>query len=351
MGGCPNAPPASRRQIIAFDPAALDAPSVSEFRREVGISRPSFDNLRERYAAEGNAALNPRSRAPKTPARVFERDTVEVVLQIRRRLTGKGRDADRNRCGMPASMMGCFPRQAAVGVNDRADPGRCGGGDANPRKRPRKSFIRFQRAAAMPNVAARRVHVHAVHRGSPAGHGVSAGGRLDPLRRGYLRVFPPGNGDDAVAVVSAAIAAMGCRRNCSPTTVSRSTRRGAAVSPRCSGSWPIRAAWGSPGRCAAPPRWARTNAPIRPFTLPRRPHAGHPRARQRTVDRVPRVLQLPPTSSRAARRDDPHPGVGRLRTPALERGPDPHADLHARAIAHKAQAEADKAASAAEIPR
>ncbi len=61
-------PPAIRRQIIAFDPAAPDAPSVSEFCRAVGISRPSFYNLRERYAAEGNAALNPRSRAPKTPA-------------------------------------------------------------------------------------------------------------------------------------------------------------------------------------------------------------------------------------------------------------------------------------------
>ena len=73
-------PPATRRQIIAFDPAAPDAPSVSEFCRAVGISRPSFYNLRERYAAEGNGALNPRSRAPKTPARVFERDTVEAVL-------------------------------------------------------------------------------------------------------------------------------------------------------------------------------------------------------------------------------------------------------------------------------
>ena len=49
--------PAVRRQIIAFNPAEPGAPSVAQFCRELGVSRPSFYKVRGRFAKEGNAAL------------------------------------------------------------------------------------------------------------------------------------------------------------------------------------------------------------------------------------------------------------------------------------------------------
>lgn len=59
---------------------------MSEFCKSLGISRHSFCNVRAGFLAQGNTVLNPRSRAPKRPARVYEHDTADVVLAIRERL-------------------------------------------------------------------------------------------------------------------------------------------------------------------------------------------------------------------------------------------------------------------------
>lgn len=55
-----------RRQIIEFDSGLPDAVSISQFCKQLGISRPTYYKVKERYVAEGNKALNPHSRAPKT---------------------------------------------------------------------------------------------------------------------------------------------------------------------------------------------------------------------------------------------------------------------------------------------
>lgn len=142
--------PALRRQIIAYDSTDPNAPSISQFCRSLGISRPSFYTVRERYQAEGNAALNPRSRAPKQPARTFTDDTAAIVLDIRHRLNSKGWDAG------PKSIWHALVDEAvfdedhipSVSTIARILTG-AGVVVKNPRKRPRTSFIRFQRAAAM----------------------------------------------------------------------------------------------------------------------------------------------------------------------------------------------------------
>jgi len=66
--------------------------SISELCKQLGISRPSYYKVKKRYIAEGNKALNPHSRAPKTPAKVHGDHTKTMVLRIRARLRKSGWD-------------------------------------------------------------------------------------------------------------------------------------------------------------------------------------------------------------------------------------------------------------------
>lgn len=201
--------PAVRRRIVAFDPSAPDSVSVSEFCRSLGISRPSFYAIRRRFRAESNAALNPRSRAPKRPARRYTKTTERVVLDIRRWLKSKGWDAG------PKSVWhtGVDDALFAGGVPSVSTIARilaaAGVVDANPRKRPRSSYIRFHRAAAMEmwqldafeyvlfDVAGTMVTVYQL---------VDDSTRLDV---GTAVFTGAENGTDAIATVGTAITAYG----------------------------------------------------------------------------------------------------------------------------------------------
>jgi transposase InsO family protein len=207
--------PAVRRQIIAFNPAEPGAPSVSQFCREVGVSRPSFYKVRDRFAREGNAALNPRSRAPKAPARCYDQDTVEVVLEVREPLTGNGWDAGPISIWHASVDEALFASSSIPSVSTIARIlAQAGVVDANPRKRPRSSYIRFQRAAAMELWQLDALEY-------PLFDDTAAGGRgakvtiyqlLDDSTRfdvGTQAYADPENGHDAVAAVSEALAAYG----------------------------------------------------------------------------------------------------------------------------------------------
>lgn len=79
-----------RRTIAEADLATLN---VSAFCRDHGISRDRFYAIRRRYEAEGEAGLEPRSRAPR---RVANRSSVEiedVVVGLRKELVDLGVDA------------------------------------------------------------------------------------------------------------------------------------------------------------------------------------------------------------------------------------------------------------------
>ena len=138
-----------RRQIIEFDPLAADGPSVSEFCQRLGISRPSFYNIRRRFLHEGNKALNPRSSAPKNPVRTFDAQTADIVLRIRVRLQKEGWDngpksiwfagVDTGEFGTPVPSVATIARILSA----------AGAVKINPRKRPRTAWLRFARSAAM----------------------------------------------------------------------------------------------------------------------------------------------------------------------------------------------------------
>ncbi|MGP4982216.1 helix-turn-helix domain-containing protein, partial [Glutamicibacter arilaitensis] len=138
-----------RRQIIEFDPGLPDSLSISQFCKELGISRPSYYKVKERFVAEGNKALNPHSRAPKTDRRIYSDQTKTTVLRIRKRLAKDGWDngplsiwfesLDTQEFGELRPSVATIGRiLAEAGATKR-----------NPRKRPRKSWLRFARSHPM----------------------------------------------------------------------------------------------------------------------------------------------------------------------------------------------------------
>jgi len=78
-----------RRLIVEVD---TDGLNVREFCREHGISTNFFYDLRRRWAREGEAALEPKSRAPKRVWNKTPADVEELVVATRKRLRDLGLD-------------------------------------------------------------------------------------------------------------------------------------------------------------------------------------------------------------------------------------------------------------------
>src|SRR5689334_24978479 len=88
----------SRREVpmsvrLAIAEADLSTLNVSEFCRLQGISRDRFYAIRRRFETEGEAGLEPRSRAPRrVPGRTPDR-VEDEILKLRKLLTEQGLDA------------------------------------------------------------------------------------------------------------------------------------------------------------------------------------------------------------------------------------------------------------------
>ncbi|WP_454293388.1 integrase core domain-containing protein [Salana multivorans] len=202
--------PAVRRQIVAFDPEDPGSPSITVFCRSLGISRPSFYNVRRRFVVEGNAALNPRSRAPKRAARVYDEVMVQSVLEARAELVKQGWDAGArsiwHKCVDEDTFAGGRVPSVSTIARVLAEAGVV---VKNPRKRPRSSYIRFQRAAAMELW---QLDAFEYRLFDPDGTKITIYQVLDDSTRfdvGTVAFSRPENGTDAVTAVMAAVAAHG----------------------------------------------------------------------------------------------------------------------------------------------
>lgn len=79
-----------RRLIVSVDVNGLN---VTEFCRQHGISTWFFYDLRKRWATEGEAAIEPRSRAPKTVTNRTPGWVEDMIVDLRKELDGLGLDA------------------------------------------------------------------------------------------------------------------------------------------------------------------------------------------------------------------------------------------------------------------
>jgi transposase InsO family protein len=119
---------------------------VAEVVATYGVSRSWLYELLARYRDEGEAALEPRSRAPKTSPGATPPATVDLVLRLRKELLEAGHDAgaDTIRWHLAHDHAVTLSRATIHRVLTRH-----GAVTPQPKKKPKSAYIRFQ--AAMPN--------------------------------------------------------------------------------------------------------------------------------------------------------------------------------------------------------
>ena len=134
----------SKRRLVIT--AVLAGSSQSEVARTYGVSQGWISRLMARYRAEGEAAFEPRSRAPKTSPTATPAATIDLVLRLRKQLTEAGLDAG-------ADTLDWHLRHHHSVELSRATINRiltrAGAVTPDPAKRPKSSYIRFE--AQQPN--------------------------------------------------------------------------------------------------------------------------------------------------------------------------------------------------------
>ena len=124
----------------------VDRQSPAEVAARYGVHRSWVYKLKARYEADGDSALEPRSRRPKTSPTAVAAEVVDLILGLRQELAGQGLDAGpetiawhlRHHHGrlVARSTISRYLTAAGLVVPE-------------PRKRPKSSYLRFE--AAMPN--------------------------------------------------------------------------------------------------------------------------------------------------------------------------------------------------------
>jgi transposase len=66
---------------------------VSEVAKSYGVARSWVYTLLARFKAEGEAAFEPRSRRPKTSPTAISDDAADLIIRLRKELSGQGLDA------------------------------------------------------------------------------------------------------------------------------------------------------------------------------------------------------------------------------------------------------------------
>jgi transposase InsO family protein len=119
---------------------------VREVAATYGVSKSWIYLLLDRYRREGEAAFEPRPRRPKTIANATPTETVDLIVELREKLSATGLDAG------PDTIRWHLAHHHGVTVS-RATIARyltrLGLVTPEPKKKPKSSYIRF--AAAMPN--------------------------------------------------------------------------------------------------------------------------------------------------------------------------------------------------------
>ena len=114
--------------------------------REYGVSQGWISRLVKRYQLEGEAAFEPRSRRPQTSPTRLAQSTIDLIIDLRHQLLGKGLDHGphtiawhlQHHHGLMVSPVSIHRHLYAAGLITPA-----------PQKRPKSSYIRF--AAEQPN--------------------------------------------------------------------------------------------------------------------------------------------------------------------------------------------------------
>ena len=135
----------SKRRSVVLS-VVLEGRTQAQTARLYGVSEGWVSKLVARWRAEGDAAFQARSRRPgSSPSKVCD-ETVEMVVNLRAELSSRGLDAGPHTISLAPPTA---PPDHRFALHDPAPPRRSGSRGAQPQKRPRSSYVRFQ--ADLPN--------------------------------------------------------------------------------------------------------------------------------------------------------------------------------------------------------
>lgn len=134
------------RARLVITAVVLEHRQQAEVARGYGVWEGWVSKLVARYRAEGDSAFEPRSRGPHTSPTAIPTETVDLILELRDKLTTAGLDAG------PDTIAWHLTRHhhavLSVATISRYLT-RAGLVTPEPKKKPKSSYIRFQ--AQMPN--------------------------------------------------------------------------------------------------------------------------------------------------------------------------------------------------------
>ena len=119
----------------------VEGQAPSEVSRRYGVHRAWVYKLKARYEAQGDAALEPRSRRPKTSPTATALTTVELVLRLRKQLAEAGLDAGADTIAW--HLVHHHDIEVSRATINRVLT-RAGAVTPQPAKRPKSSYVRFQ---------------------------------------------------------------------------------------------------------------------------------------------------------------------------------------------------------------
>src|SRR5215218_9699249 len=124
----------------------VDHQTPAEVAARYGVHRAWVYKLKARYEAEGEAALEPRSRRPKTSPGALPPEVVDLIVRVRKEVADAGLDAGPETI---AWHLAHHHGQRVARSTISRTLTRQGLVIPEPKKRPRSSYIPFQ--ASMPN--------------------------------------------------------------------------------------------------------------------------------------------------------------------------------------------------------
>ena len=131
---------------LVITAVVVEGRSQSEVATTYGVSKGWVSKLIARWRAEGEAAFQARSRRPRSSPKATDPATVDLVLQLRKRLTEAGLDAGADTLGWHLTQHHQVTLSRAT-INRILT--RAGAVVPEPAKRPKSSYVRFQ--AEQPN--------------------------------------------------------------------------------------------------------------------------------------------------------------------------------------------------------
>ncbi|THV33044.1 helix-turn-helix domain-containing protein, partial [Glycomyces buryatensis] len=123
----------------------LEGRSQTEVAREYGVSKGWVSKLVARYRLEGAAAFEPKSKRPKSSPNQTSTETVNLIVELREKLTAVGLDAGPHTI---ARHLQQHHKNTISTATIHRHLAKAGLVEPAPKKRPRSSYIRFE--AAMP---------------------------------------------------------------------------------------------------------------------------------------------------------------------------------------------------------